>query len=102
MMDPFSLHHRVNWPEETKNHWLTTDPGAPAARYQLIKVNLKNLCFSSSASPISLIFLPFDLKVNIFERPVGIIRTRRFSEKLMSPRDSAYLIYYKKQFWTLK
>ena len=36
------------------------------------------------------------LKINIFERPVGIIRTRWLSEKLMSPRDSAYLIYYKK------
>ena len=42
------------------------------------------------------------MKINIFERPVGIIRTRRFSEKLMSPRDSAYLIYYKTKFWTLK
>ena len=29
MIDSFSLHHRVHWPEETKNHWLTTDPGAP-------------------------------------------------------------------------
>ena len=27
------------------------------------------------------------LKINIFERPVGITRTRRFNEKLMSPRD---------------
>ena len=67
VLDRFCFYHRVHWPKEYKNHFFTTDPGAPVAHYQLIKVKFSNLCFSSSSSPIRMIFLPFDSEFNFWQ-----------------------------------